>query len=372
MKITILFLFSLLSFSSFANDTVHKFAASEDCQACHSKIYDEFYTSMHAISTPQKDPIHAAVWNMHPKNLKLQQYSCGKCHTPTADNINDMLTKGSKALPIASNPTHQAGISCAYCHRIESVELQSKPSNTNIISEQEKKYFGTVKGNQNSPFHEIMENGNEHMANGDVCLGCHSHKKNKYNLDVCVTDIENVADGDNCVSCHMPKVEGSVSDLYKTINHSFHGFAGSHFHSDMLTKHVDISLVRQSSNLVVNIENKSSHAFLLHPLRVAVLKVSVTRDGKTTKLADENFVRIIGHDGKPSMPWKASTTLTDTMIQAKEKRVVEYDFKVLKGDKVDIVLGWFLVNPNSLKTLQLEKNEIATEFHVFKKESFSF
>lgn len=349
-----------------------QFASSEDCKACHSKIYDEFYTSMHANSTPQKDPIHAAVWSKHPKNLKFQQYSCGKCHTPTANNIDDMLTKGLQALPLASNETHQAGISCAYCHRIESVELHSKPSNTNIISTQERKYFGTFKDNQNSPFHEIMTSGNEHMANGDVCLGCHSHKKNKYNLNVCVTDIQNEIDGDNCISCHMPKVNGNVSDLYKTLNHSFHGFAGSHFHSDMLTKYVDISMIRGSKNFVVNIDNKTSHALLLHPLRVAVLKVSVTRDGKIIKLKEEQFVRVIGHNEKPAMPWKASTTLTNTMIQANEKRAIKYDFEILKGDKFEIVLGWFLVNPNSLKALKLEATTVATEFHVFKKERFSF
>jgi len=369
------FIFLLLSFISsilLANDAVHQFASSEDCKACHTKIYDEFSVSMHANSTPQKDPIHAAVWNKHPKNLKFQQYTCGKCHTPTADNLDDMLTKGRNALPLVDNQTHQTGISCAYCHRIQSIELKDTPSNTNIISTQEKKYYGTIKDNLASPYHDIMTTGNEHMADGNVCVGCHSHKKNKHGLNVCSTNIDNEMDGANCVSCHMPKVEGSVSDLHVTENHSFHGFPGSHFKSDMLTKHVDISMIRQINNFVVNIDNRTSHSLLLHPLRVVVLKVSVTREGKTTKLKDEVFVRIIGHDGKPAMPWKASTTLEDTMIQANEKRVIKYDFKILKGDKVDIVLGWFLVNPKALKALKLENEKAATEFHEFKRESFTF
>ena len=105
---------------------------------------------------------------------------------------------------------------------------------------------------------------------------------------------------------------------------------------------------------------------------MALLKVSVTRDSKTTKLKDEIFVRVIGHNGKPAMPWVASTTLKDTMIQANEKRAVKYDFKVKKGDRVDVVLGWFLVNPKAIKALKLENEKIATEFIEFKKESFSF
>ena len=366
-------LFLILSLGALeANDVVHTFAPSQDCQACHTKIYDEYYTSMHANPTPQKDPIHGAVWDMHPKNKKFKQYTCGKCHTPTADNLDKMLTKGQKALPMADNQTHQTGISCAYCHRIKSIEIHSKPSNTNIISKDEKNYYGTLKDNIESPYHGIMSTGNEHMANGNVCIGCHSHKKNKHNLNVCSTNIDNEMDGANCVSCHMPKVDGSVSDMHKTKKHSFHGFAGSHFHSNMLTKHIDISLLREINNFKINIDNRTSHALLLHPLRSAVLKVQVLRDGKTIKLKDEIFERVIGHNGKPAMPWRASTTLKDTMIQANEKRVVKYDFKLKKGDKVNLVLGWYLVNPKALKALKLENKKVATEFKEFKKESFSF
>lgn len=366
-------LFLILSLSAvLANDAVHNFAPSSDCKSCHSKIYDEYYTSMHANSTPQKDPIHAAVWNKHPKNLKFEQYSCGKCHTPTADNLDKMLSKGKKALPMADNPTHQTGISCAYCHRIKSIELHAKPSNTNIISKDEKSYYGTLKDNITSPYHGIMTDGNEHMANGNVCIGCHSHKTNKHNLNVCSTNIDNEMDGANCVSCHMPKVEGSVSDMHETKKHAFHGFAGSHFHSDMLTKYVEISFLAQINNFIVNIDNRTSHALLLHPLRTAVLKVSISRGSQNIKLKDEIFVRVIGHEGKPAMPWKASTTLKDTMIQANEKRAVKYDFKLEKGDVINVTLGWYLVNPKAVKSLKLENEKVATEFKEFKKERFTF
>ena len=117
-SIVLLFLVSLVLS---ANDGVHKFAKSEDCKDCHTQIYDEYYGSMHANSTPQKDPIHGAVWANHPQHLKSERYGCGKCHTPGADNLDKMKTKGQKALPEMANETHQAGISCAYCHRIESI-----------------------------------------------------------------------------------------------------------------------------------------------------------------------------------------------------------------------------------------------------------
>jgi len=361
----------LLTLTIFANDKAREYSSSEDCKACHPQIYKEFLGSMHANSTPQKDPIHNAVWAKHPQNLKQDRYACGKCHTPAADNLDAMKTKGQKAPVVAENGTQQSGISCAYCHRIKSIEKHPK-HNTNIMTSTPKNFFGNLENHIDSPYHGIVSEGNEHMMNGNVCIGCHSHKMNKHKLNVCSTNVDNEMDGANCVSCHMPKVDGSVSNLKERKQHTFHGFAGSHFHSEMLTQYVDLSLLRQINNFIINIDNRTSHALLLHPLRTAVLKVSVTRDGKITHLKDEIFVRVIGHNGKPAMPWAATTTLKDTMIKANEKRSVTYDFKIQKGDKVDVVLGWYLVNPKALKTLKLEKEKIATEFIEFKKEHFSF
>ena len=231
------FLYILLFLSSlYANDKTHLFSSNEDCKSCHVEIYKEFSSSMHMNSTPQKDPIHNAVWSKHPANKKMQHYGCGKCHTPAANNLNDMLQKGKKALPVIENQTQQDGISCAYCHRIKSIELHKK-HNTNIINEQEKSYYGSRKNHIDSPYHAIVTEGNEIMQNGNVCIGCHSHKMNKYKLNVCSTNIDNEMDGENCVSCHMPKVKGSVSVLHKTPTHTFHGFAGSHYNSDMLSKY---------------------------------------------------------------------------------------------------------------------------------------
>ncbi len=369
MKLLTLLL--LLLTSIFANNKTLSYTPSHECKSCHETIYDEFHGSMHANSTPQKDPIHNSVWAKHPQNLKQERYGCGKCHTPAADDLNAMKTKGKKALPMIENRTHQEGISCAYCHRIESIELHKK-HNTNIMNENEKEYYSASKSKYQSPFHGIIREQNEHIINGNVCIGCHSHKRNKHKLNVCSTNIDNEMDGANCVSCHMPKVSGSVSSLNETKQHTFHGFAGSHFHSEMLTQYVDISLLREIDDFIVNIDNRTSHALLLHPLRMAVLKVSVIRDNEIIRLKDEVFVRIIGHDGKPAMPWKASTTLKDTMIQANEKRAVKYNFTIEKGDKVDVVLGWYLVNPKAINSLKLEQEKVATKFTQFKKETFSY
>ena len=361
----------LLVISIFSNDAVHEFAPSKECQKCHTQIYDEFYGSMHANATVDKDVIHKAVWNKQVTMTKTQQYSCGKCHTPAADNLDKMLKEGEKALPDAANATHQEAISCAYCHRIEKIE-EHKQSNTNIISKTPKEYYGAGRSSLDSPYHKIKTDENSNFKNGNICVGCHSHNVNKAGLNLCSTNVNSEMNEANCVSCHMPKVEGSFSSIIETKTHAFHGFAGAHKNSDMLKKYVDISIIRNIDNFIVNVDNRSSHALLLHPARMAVLKISVIRDAKTTELEKEVFVRVIGKDGEPAMPWMADSVIKDTMIQANEKRAVKREFKLQKGDKVDVVLGWFLVNPKALESLELQNEKVATEFKVFKKESFSF
>ncbi|MBT5230868.1 MAG: hypothetical protein HOM11_11415 [Methylococcales bacterium] len=367
----ILFVMILVSFSAIANDGVYSFAKSDTCKACHTQIFDEFFSSMHANSTPQKDMIHNAVWSKHPQNVKQNRYGCGKCHTPAADNLDKMMAKGQQAIPMQDNETHQAGISCAYCHRIKSIQLHQK-SNINVISSAEKHYFGTRDSGVTSPYHEIIKTDNEHFKNGNLCIGCHSHKQNKSGLNVCTTEIQNTEGGPNCVSCHMPKVKGGVSQISTTKTHVFHGFSGAHNHSNLLQQYVDLSLYIHSNHFLVMVENQASHAFLLHPLRVAVLKVRIVRGEKLMPQKNELFVRVIGKDGKPAMPWVANTTLKDSMLKAKEKRAVKYNVSLQKGDKVEVVLGYYLVNPKALKPLKLQNEKVATEFHLFKQQVFEF
>lgn len=367
---TLSLLFFLLA-TLFANDAVHEYASSQECKECHTTIYDEFYGSMHANSTPKADPIHNAIWSKHPQNLKQDRYTCGKCHTPAADNLDKMLTKGEKAPFDAANKTHQEAISCAYCHRIKSVQ-KHKMSNTNIMYTDEKKYVSTSKDNIKSDYHETISDVDGNFKKGDSCIGCHSHKKNKSDLFLCSTDIDNKADGANCVSCHMPKTGGSVSNLRDTRTHSFHGFAGTHNNPEMLRQYVYLSVLKDTDSFIVNVNNQASHALLLHPLRVGVLIVKVKRDNKVIELKKEIFARIIGKDGKPAMPWAADKVIKDTMLKANETRSIKYDFKLQKGDSVGVALGWYLVNPKAVKKLGLENEDVATKFTLFKLESFTF
>jgi DNA-directed RNA polymerase subunit RPC12/RpoP len=344
-----------------------KFASNQTCKECHPKIWEEYQTSMHANATIFKDPIHGAVWKKNPASKK-GAYKCAKCHTPAADNLKELIAPNGIG-PDPKNPTQNDAVACAYCHRIKAIKEDLK-TNHNIIDPTPKKYFGARKDHIPSPFHKI-DTSNPNFLNGNVCMGCHSHKRNKFGLNVCSTDTNREIENANCVSCHMPKVPGSVSTLKKRKTHAFHGFAGAHAHNDMLKKYVELEFLPHLEGFEVAVNSKIPHAFLLHPARMAFVKVKVLRDTKEVFEDTKPLVRVLGAGGKPTPPWLAREVVKDTMLKANEKRVFKYDTKLQKGDKVVVILGYRLVKPPLAKKLGI-KEKFATEPIVFKKAVFTY
>ena len=364
MKVLFSILFLLVSLLN-AN---YNFESSETCKGCHPAIYNEFKSTQHAKASIFEDEIHAAVWKKHPKNTKLESYACAKCHTPAASNIDALITKHNGVVPDANNITQTEGISCAYCHRIDSIK-HDWMMNVNVISKEEKSYFGSLKKHIDSPFHKIKTHS-AHFNAGNVCIGCHSHKKNKYDMNVCSTNVEHELDGTNCVSCHMPKVKGSISTLNETKEHTFHGFPGTHSHQDMLDKYVGLEVKNSKDKFNIIIDNKSSHTLSLHPMRVMQLRVTVIRAGNRVALDNKDFAKVIGANGKPTPPWLAKEVVENTAIKSYETREVVYDYTLQKDDIVEVTIGYYLVNKKMLKSLDLENSEVATKFHLFKTENF--
>ena len=84
----------------------------------------------------------------------------------------------------------------------------------------------------------------------------------------------------------------------------------------------------------------------------------------------ESFIKIIGKDGKPAMPWLANEILKDTLIKALETRKVTYNTLLQKGDVVILEFGYHLVNPKAAKKLGIT-DKSATKFIVLKKKRIS-
>jgi len=349
--------------------------SSKVCQKCHPLIYKEYKTSMHRKASIFSDEVHKAIWDKHPLKKK-NKYTCKKCHTP--------VDKDLKVLPQKNSAQLQNPISCVYCHQIQDVKEHAK-SNENILttkrdtlygarkSEKNKhdvsysvksSFFGLITKEEGSPFHHI-DFSNENYYSGKTCMGCHSHKQNKHHFSVCETDFQQKGK-QNCIECHMPKVPGSFTTLKNTKTHRFHGFAGVSQNSEMLAKYVDLSFIKQSNGFSVTIVNKAGHELFLHPLRLAQLRIKISRSNKVIFSKTESFKRVIGIDKKPSPPWLATNVVKDNQIKAYEKRVINFPFKLQKGDSVEIIFGFYKVDPKMAKKLSIQNNE-NLKFHLLKK-----
>lgn len=363
---TLLYILTLSSII-FAN------ADTAACKKCHPLIAAEFESSMHKKSSIYEDKVHKAVWDLHPAKAK-GDYKCAKCHTPNA----------------TTQEQEHEGITCISCHTIMDVEKHAQ-ANKNVYLKKPKTFFSAEAGRESekveykqttswfgmnkttvgSAYHDI-DYTNEKFYNGEMCMGCHSHKQNSHEFSVCTTDEAGAKDKkSNCITCHMPKVDGSATTVRQSKQHAFHGFAGARVKPEMLSQYVELGFNNKESGFEVIIENKAPHNLMTHPLRVVQLRTVLVRDRKQIELKTHDFVKLIGKDAKPSMPWVATEVVKDNMIKANEKRAVKFDETLKAGDKIEVKLGYFVVNPKALKKLNLQDDKELSEFTTLKSTHFN-
>ena len=363
----ILFSLSLLSAFVFAN--LH-FEKNEECSACHPTISEEFEKSQHNIATVFRDPIHAAVYESHPTKAK-DVYVCGACHTPTADNLTALLAANNGVIPDQKNETQNEAISCAFCHRITDVSTGTA-RDTSIVSTEPKVYFTQKDNPEEVPFHGLKTN-KDIFKDGKMCLGCHAHKANKNEFQVCITDINPKAEKKNCIECHMHKVEGAPSIMSEAKEHTFHGFPGIHGDLTNLSQYVgvDIIIKDDKKSFTVTVDHGAPHSSLLNPLRFSQLVVSIQRADKVIKLEPINLFKMIGSKGKMGPPWLATEIIQDTRIPANTKKSYPYTHEVKSGDIITAKFGYYLVPPNMLERFKLQDNEEASKFRVISTKEFT-
>ncbi|MCF6331244.1 MAG: cytochrome c family protein [Sulfurimonas sp.] len=364
---------------------------NETCKMCHPQIYKEYKASAHSKATIYSDEIHKSIWNIHPLNKK-QKYECAVCHTPGDVRILKALKEGKPAMP-RNDKAHKEAISCITCHSIKSIKKNPKTHDEIILVDNDKKrpvlfsadednrdndglyerkttIFGMFKSKSRSPYHDVIYN-NDIFYTGKVCLGCHAHKENTLGLNICTTDEKGaIKEDSNCITCHMPKVEGSFAKVKMSKKHSFHGFAGYRNKPEMLAKYLKMSFKQTKTGFDVTFENEAKHNLLLHPLRLGVLNVTVHKGSKEIKEEPIFYYRILGTDGKPSMPWLATEVVKENMLKAEEIKTYKYNTIVEKGDKVEVEFGFYLVNPKMIEKLNLTKSEEATKYNVLKTKTF--
>lgn len=338
------------------------------CKKCHPIIAKEFAISMHKRASIDEDKIHKAFWNIHPLKAK-NNYICAKCHTP------DYVGK-------------KRAFTCLSCHAIIDIQKHKK-SNKNIYSKKPKTFYSAQKGKENqsikfkltsswlgtkkstgSAYHTI-DYTHENFYTGEVCMGCHSHKQNGKGFTLCVTDESGAKDKkENCITCHMPKIDGSATTVRITKKHAFHGFAGLRVSPKMLSKYITLDLQKREKGFEIIIKSDVPHLLLTHPARILQLKSVIIRGDKRIPLKKETFVKINGTNKRASLPWLATEVVKNNMIKAKEKRVIPFKTSLKSGDRVEVTLGFYLINPKLQKKLHLMQEKELVKFTTLTSHEF--
>jgi len=351
------------------------------CKKCHPVIFAEYQHSIHSKASIFLDPVHKAVWEKHPAKA-TNNYKCAKCHTPSDHQLVSGRSKLSKNEIQQTEP-----ISCQACHTIEHISTHAKANKnhftdrkkyffsadkekkgTKVVFREESHFLGMFKTKIGSPYHDI-DYGNEAYYNGNACMGCHDHKQNGKGFVICDLEVVQGDSKETCISCHMPQTLGSLANQVHTATHAFHGTSIHNSDTEMLAKYIQLSLKKQTDGFTIAVKNKATHTLFPQPLRLAQLKVEIERDGKTIILPAVSFARVIGHAGKPAMPWLADSVISDTSIKAHETRDVSYQTVLKKGDTVIVEFGYYLVNPKAAERLGITDKD-ATGFIHLKKVRF--
>jgi len=356
-------LFFLL-FTLFSSLLSAKYLTNESCKECHEDIYYEYKSSYHA-KTYFNDELHRKVANV----VNTKKYECASCHMPAAQNIK-ALENGEKRLD-ETDVQESDAISCFFCHQIGYVK-EAHEKDIIYVAKKPAGYkpamFGSLKNPDESDKHEMLHNP---IYKKNVCLGCHSHKRNTHDVMV-FNAIKNVRDTTECIQCHMPYINGGAEKTNKRARTQHHSHTFSGIHSiEMRKKAVDIALKIQDTNtLHVTLTNKMSHPLIIQAARMKYVEIKLLRDGKViwknfskTPLEDKQGCFVIEFADKqnnpvaiPAFAYKRAFVHN---LEAKESQTLIYHLPSLqKGDSIEVSLFVILAKPSCQKVLDLQDNNL--------------
>jgi len=342
-----------------------KYLSNESCKECHEDIYYEYQSSYHS-KTYFNDELHRKVAN----KASSIKYDCGVCHMPGATNLKEL--ESGKHRPSDKFIEERDAISCFYCHQIGFVK-QAHTKNINYLSKKPAGYkpsmFGSLKDVDDSDKHEMLNNP---IYKKNVCLGCHSHKRNSH--DVLIFDaMEDNQDSTGCIKCHMQYTPGGAEKTNKKgrDEHRSHDFPGIH-NTEMIKDAVDIRVDTKDNIIEITLENKMPHPLIIQASRLKYLEITVTRGSKeiwknfvdspmedkkgafVTEFLDENdkFVSI------PAFAYKRGFV---NNLKAKETKIIKYEVPSIKsGDTIKASMYVILAKPSCSDELDLKDKRLTT------------
>ncbi len=332
-----------------------------DCSDCHSKVYAEWKTSRHALSSAQMNPFYAKMlaWAIKSRGVASEK-NCQRCHEP----VRSLNLPASTVEQVADE-----GVTCDFCHA------------TRLITEKEQMWFEVVPGNiKLGPFKDALPSVHNfeyssQISESSFCLACHANMNNPHGVAFCSTENEwesssFARDNVTCQDCHMPGMEGKVAPLGKMREqlHS-HAFYGG-YSQEMLNDCAEINvLAKRTGNSVrveISIKNKTvGHALPTgSPMRMVILSVEaqdssglpVWKNYYQNPLQEDRqavFMKLLQDEkgNAPVPPWEAASEKFDQRLKADEERVLTYQFQASSAIAINASLNYRLAPPPLLKKL---------------------
>jgi len=342
-----------------------KYLTNESCKECHEDIYYEYQSSYHS-KTYFNNELHRKVAD----KVSTKTYDCAVCHMPGAQNLKELVNGDARPSKLYDEQTD--AISCFYCHQIGYVK-KAHAKNINFLSKKPEGYkpsmFGSLENADDSDKHEMLNNP---IYKQNVCLGCHSHKRNSH--DVLIFDaMKDNQDSTECIKCHMPYVNGAVEKTNKKgrLEHRSHVFEGIH-NSEMIKESVDISVEVKSNMIDVTITNKMPHPLIIQASRLKYLELTIQRGSKIiwknfkdSPMEDKQgaFVtEFLDQNDKPvAIPAFAYKRGFVNNLAPKETKVLHYNVPdIVKGDVIKASFYVVLAKPSCSGVLSL-KDKLLTQ-----------
>jgi hypothetical protein len=323
----------------------HGFTSSKTCGACHKDIYEGFSRSLHSMSYTNSI-FSMAYAKAYLETKGAAKETCLKCHAPTTLSTKD----ADVALPITSE-----GVTCDFCHSIESVDLMSPDTFKLDVAGKKRASMKDAK----SPAHPASYA--EWFNKSEMCAGCHEITS-AHGVKTATTysewkTSEYAAKGVQCQGCHMPQVSGAVVD--PSVKPATTGKINDHSLShnvDMMKGALKLSHVKSERStgdryiVDINITNaRAGHAVPTGTQpREVVLEVTVKdADGRTESQKKTFGKKIADMDGKVITPGGGACVngkkiIENSSINPGETRKARFMFNIKPKEPVTVTANAYL------------------------------
>jgi len=167
----LLAMFVLAACGESPKDPVAKLEDPATCLECHQTHHQQWSASMHAYSTD--DPVFRAMEKRGQRetNGALGTF-CIQCHAPMAVALGTVTADNAKDFDLSTLPTEQKGITCYFCHNVESIK---DDHNNGLVLAMDQTMRGGATKPVSSPAHDSKYDPMMASAtnNSQMCGSCH-------------------------------------------------------------------------------------------------------------------------------------------------------------------------------------------------------